>query len=94
MKLLEFIKDYWVLITCLVGFFSAFYVFVKTLVEATRCSLRNDILAIYDRCKTDKEITSYQLESIKKSSDIYKKLKGNSFVKEIVLRVSKFKIID
>ena len=88
MKLLEFIKDYWVLITCLVGFFSAFYVFVKTLVEATRCSLRNDILAIYDRCKTDKEITSYQLESI------YKKLKGNSFVKEIVLRVSKFKIID
>jgi peptidoglycan hydrolase CwlO-like protein len=56
--------------------------------------LRNDILDIYDRCKDSKQITLYQLESIKFSYELYKKLKGNSFVEEIVKRVEQFEIID
>ena len=94
MKVLEFIKDYWVLITCLAGFFSAFFVFVKAIISATKCSLKNDILDIYDRCKDTKTITRYQLESITSSSEIYFKLGGNSFVKEIVNRVKQFQSID
>lgn len=62
--------------------------------EATKCSLRNDILDIYDRCKDKKEITHYQLESIKYSSELYFKLKGNSFVKDVVDRVKDFELID
>jgi hypothetical protein len=34
------------------------------------------------------------LQSIKYSYDVYRKLKGNSFVKEIVEKVNNFEIID
>lgn len=64
------------------------------MIEATKCSLRNDILDIYDRCKDKKQITHYQLESIKYSSDLYFKLKGNSFVEDVVDRVKNFDLID
>ena len=37
----------------------------KAMIEATKCSLRNDILEIYDRCKDSKKITKWQLESIR-----------------------------
>ena len=55
-----------------------------SMIEATKCSLRNDILAVYDRCKDTKQITYYQLQSIKHSAEIYFKLKGYSFVKDVV----------
>lgn len=70
------------------------YKIVKTQNEATKCSLRNDILEIYDRCKDDKKITHYELESIQHSEELYFKLKGNSFVKDVVERVKNFELID
>lgn len=94
MQILEFFKEYWFLITFVGGLAIAFFSFSTAMIEATKCSLRNDILAVYDRCKEKRQITKYQLESINHSSDIYFKLKGNSFVKDIVKRVKNFEIID
>lgn len=94
MVILKFLKEYWVLITFFVGEIGALIVFVKSIQNGTKCSLRNDILDIYDRCKDKKQITLYQLESIKISYELYRKLKGNSFVESIVEKVENFEIID
>lgn len=94
MEIVKIIKDYWVLITFLVSTFLMFAKFYLSMLEATKCSLRNDILDIYDRCKIDKKITHYELEAIKHSSEVYFKLKGNSFVKDVVERVKDFELID
>ena len=94
MEILNFLKEYWVLITFLVGEICAVWTFVHLIVKAIKCTLRNDILDIYDRCKDRQRITHYQLQSIKYSYDVYKKLKGNSFIDEIVAKVNEFKIVD
>ena len=94
MQFLQFIKDYWFSITFLGGILIAIFTFGKSMIEATKCSLRNDILTIYDRCKDDKKITHYQLESIQHSAEIYFKLKGNSFVKSLMKKVETFEVID
>lgn len=94
MEILNFIKEYWTQIVFLFGFLGSFYIFAKSMIESVKCSLRNDILDIYDRCKDNEQITHYQLESIQHSAELYFKLKGNSFVKDIVERVSKFKLVD
>lgn len=91
---MSFIKDYWVQIIFLLGIITSIFAFCRSMIEATKCSLRNDILDIYDRCKDKKQITHYQLESIKYSSDLYFKLKGNSFVEDVVDRVKNFDLID
>ena len=92
--ILEFLKEYWFLITFAGGLAVAFFTFSMAMIQATKCSLRNDILAVYDRCKDKKQITKYQLESINHSADIYFLMKGNSFVKDILERVKKFEIVD
>ena len=93
-EILKFIKEYWVLITFFIGEIGALFVFAKFIFEGIKCSLRNDILDIYDRCKDKKQITHYQLESIQYSYTIYKKLGGNSFVDEIMERIRHFELID
>lgn len=72
----------------------ALFIFAKSILEGIKCSLRNDILDIYDRCKDKKQITHYQLQSIQYSYHLYKKLKGNSFVDDIMKRVEGFELID
>lgn len=94
LSIMEFLKEYWVLIMFFVGEIGVLAVFVKSILEGTKCSLRNDILDIYDRCKDKKQITHYQLESIRYSYQLYNKLKGNSFVEDIMKRVEKFDVID
>lgn len=91
---MEVIKEYWFLITFIGSLVIALCTFSVAMIQATKCSLRNDILAVYDRCKDKKQITKYQLESINHSADIYFLMKGNSFVKDILERVKKFEIID
>lgn len=93
-EILDFLKNNWVIITF---FFTTLVTCLKmynNYIEATRCSLRNDILQIYDSCKDNKQITHYQLSAIKYSSELYFKLKGNSFVRDIVDRVKEFELID
>ena len=94
MIILNFLKEYWVLIVFFIGELSALFVFAKSIIDGIKCSLRNDILDIYDRCKKDKQITHYQLQSIQYSYALYKKLKGNSFVEDIMKRVESFDLID
>ena len=94
METINFIKEYWVQLVFVIGFLISCLGFAKAMIESVKCSLRNDILDIYDRCKDKKEITRYQLQSIKHSYDVYKKLKGNSFVKDIVEKVNNFKVVD
>jgi hypothetical protein len=94
MEVVNFIKTYWVQILFILGLLGAMYKFAKAMLEATKCSLRNDILSIYDRCKDTKKITKYQLESIEYSYKQYKALKGNSFVDAIYKKVHEFELID
>ena len=94
MEIMNFLKDYWVLITFFIGEIGALFVFAKTILKGTKCSLRNDILDIWDKCDEKKQITRYQLQSIEYSYALYKKLKGNSFVDEIMNRIKTFEIID
>ena len=94
MEVIEFIKEYWVLEAFVIGEIGVVWAFIQSIRKGIKCTLRNDILDIYDRCKDKREITHYQLQSIKYSYDVYKKLKGNSFVDEIVNKVNDFKITD
>jgi hypothetical protein len=91
--ILDFLKNYWVLITFFVGEIAALLIFAKYVVEAVKCLLRNDILSIYDRCNPARQITRYQLQSVHLSYAIYKKLKGNSFIDEIMSEIKDFKIV-
>lgn len=94
MNIIEFLEKHWVLITFTITELGALFIFAKTMFEGIKCSLRNDILEIYDRCKDTKTITHYQLQSLEYSYKLYKKLKGNSFVDEIRSRIKTFEIID
>ena len=94
MEILDFIKEYWVIITFFIGEIGVVWAFIQSIKKGIKCTLRNDILDIYDRCKDKQEITRYQLQSIKYSYEVYKKLKGNSFVDDIVKKVNNFKEID
>lgn len=94
MVILDFIKEYWVIITAFLGELGVLYGFIKTIRKSTKCTLRNDILAIYDRCKESGKITHYQMQSINYSYDVYKKLKGNSFVDDIIDRIKDFDLVD
>lgn len=91
MDILSFIKDYWTQIIFLFGLISTLCVQIKSSREGTKCSLRNDILDIYEKCKPTKTISLYQLEAVELSFRLYKKLKGNSFVQEIVKEMRTFK---
>lgn len=94
MEFIEFIRTNWVLITFFIGEIGTLFVFVKSIHRGTKCSLRNDILSIYDRCKPAKEITRYQLQSVHFTYTEYKKLGGNSFVDEIMEEIKEFEIAD
>ena len=92
MVVLDFLKEYWVLITFFIGELWALFLFARYIIDAIKCLLRNDILAIYDKCKDSKTITRYQLQSVHLSYSIYKKLKGNSFIDEIMEEIKNFKM--
>lgn len=94
MPLINFIKEYWTQLIFLVGVLSTLSKISKTNVEATKCSLRNDILSIYDKCKATETISRYDLEAIEHSAKLYFKLGGNSFVEDILRIVRGFKLID
>ena len=94
MDIVNFIKNYWAQIMFIGALLVAMYKFTSAMIEATKCSLRNDILEIYDRCKDKKQITKWQLDSILHSYKIYKALKGNSFVEALVNKVLTFELVE
>lgn len=93
-KILDFVSKYWTLILFFGGFLITMGKYQLAQTRAIKCSLRNDILDIWDRCKDAKKITRYQLQAIEYSYTEYKKLKGNSFVDEIHKRIQTFEILD
>lgn len=90
---MQFIKDYWPQILYAGGIAIAIIAQIRASRQATKCSLRNDILQIYTECKDQKKITLYQLEAISLSYELYKKLKGNSFVQAIYNEVQTYEKI-
>lgn len=94
MEILDFIRTNWVLITFFLGELGVLLAFAKSIHRGTKCSLRNDIVEIYEQCKPTKTITRYQLETVCLSFEEYQKLKGNSFVEKLVEEIKTFKIVD
>lgn len=88
------IKEYWTQIVFAIGLIASLYTIIKNNNEAVKCSLRNDMLEIWDKCKDKKEITKYQLESFMNSRDLYYKKKGDGFIHAIDTQIQTFKIID
>lgn len=91
--MLKFISQYWTQIIFLAGVLGTLATFILVTIEGVKCSLRNDILQIYDMCKKEEKITEYQLEALLMSAELYSKLRGNSFVKEIVEKIKKWEVI-
>lgn len=81
--MIMFIKNYWTQIVFVVGFVIGFIKLEVAYREGTKCSLRNDILSMYNLYRDKKEIPLYDFEAISLSYGLYKKYKGNSFVDSI-----------
>lgn len=94
MELIDFIENHWKVLSFLATELGVFLMFSFAIIQAVKCLLRNDILAIYDRCKDEKKITLWQLDSIEKSFKLYKTLRGNSFIEDLVKKVRTFEIIE
>lgn len=91
---MKFISEYWTQIIFLLSVIGTGATFIIVSVEGVKCSLRNDILQMYMMCKDEKKINTYQYEAILKSAELYFKLRGNSFVKEIVNKIKSWEVID
>ena len=61
--------------------------------EGLKCSLRNDILSIYNANREKKAFTMYDKQAVNYSYQIYKGYKGNSFVDDIVSEMNGWEII-
>jgi hypothetical protein len=94
MQVLDLISKYWGMILFAGSFLIAMGKYQLAQTRAIKCSLRNDILEIWDKARKEKKITKYQLQALELSYAEYKKLKGNSFVDDIHERVKSFEIID
>lgn len=89
---IDFIRNYWTQIIFLFGVLIGLIKYMKNMIEATKCSLRNDMLTIYKNCKNE-QISLYDLEAFNYSYNSYKKLKGNSFIDEINEKIKSYQII-
>ena len=94
MQVLDIISKYWGMILFFGSFLITMGKYQLAQTRAIKCSLRNDILEIWDKARKEKKITKYQLQALELSYAEYKKLKGNSFVDDIHERVKSFEIID
>ena len=94
MEVINFIEEHWRVLGFLFSEIGIFLLFVFAMIQAVKCLLRNDILAIYDRCKDKEEITYWQLQAVEHSYRLYRILRGNSFILDLMKRIRNFKIID
>lgn len=92
--IIDIFAKYWTQIIFLLTVIGTFTTFIIVSIEGVKCSLRNDILQMYMMCKEEKKISTYQYEAILKSAELYFKLRGNSFVKEIVNKINDWEVID
>ena len=93
MEIGKFISNYWTQIIFIVGLAIGFIKLEIAYREGTKCSLRNDILQIYNQYREKREIPLYDFEAISLSYGLYKKYKGNSFVDSIWSEIQTYKKI-
>jgi hypothetical protein len=89
--MIKFITSYWTQIIFLAGFLIGFVKLEIAYREGTKCSLRNDILQIYNQYRENKAIPLYDFEAMSLSYTLYKKYKGNSFVDSVWTEVQSWK---
>jgi hypothetical protein len=89
--MIKFITSYWTQIIFLAGFIIGFVKLEIAYREGTKCSLRNDILQIYNQYRENKAIPLYDFEAMSLSYTLYKKYKGNSFVDSVWTEVQSWK---
>lgn len=77
----------------IIGVLSAFFVWIKRLVDGQKCQLRSDMLKTYYKHKDEKKIRQYEFENFIYMYKAYKALKGNSFIDEIYSVVTDWEII-
>lgn len=75
------------------GTISAFFVWIKRLVEGQKCQLRSDMLRTYYKHKDEGVIRQYELENFMLMYKAYKALKGNSFIDIIQQEVTDWEIV-
>lgn len=80
---MKFITQYWTQFIFIAGLAIGFVKLEIAYREGTKCSLRNDILQIYNQYRNEKAIPLYDFEALSLSYGLYKKYKGNSFVDSI-----------
>lgn len=81
-------------LTVITGVLSAFFVWIKRLVEGQKCQLRSDMLKLYYKHKNKKTIRQYEYENFMLMFKAYKALKGNSFIDEIYNVVTHWEIVS
>ncbi len=81
-------------LTVVIGTLSAFFIWIKRLVEGQKCQLRSDMLHTYYKHKNQKKIRQYEYENFMFMFKAYKALKGNSFIDEIYNVVTHWEIIS
>ena len=91
--MMKFITTYWAQIIFVTTMIIASVKMWVAYREGTKCSLRNDILAIYNQYKEERKMPLYDFEAISLSYSLYKKLKGNSFVDSIWAEIQSYKKI-
>lgn len=91
--MIKFITSYWTQIIFIGGIVIGFIKLELAYREGTKCSLRNDILQIYNEYRDRKEIPLYDFEAMSLSYGVYKKYHGNSFVDSIFTEVQSWKKI-
>lgn len=92
-EILDFLREYWVLITFFMGEVLLLIKYITSINNGIKCTLRNDIVEIYELCKDKKEITYYQYQTVCMSYEEYKKLKGNSFIDGLMETIKTFKVV-
>lgn len=91
--MINFITNYWTQIIFIGGLIIGFIKLEIAYREGTKCSLRNDILQIYNQYKDKKEIPLYDFEATTLSYSLYKKYHGNSFVDSVMAEMQTWKKI-
>ena len=80
-------------LTVITGVLSAFFIWIKRLVEGQKCQLRSDMLRIYYKHKDKKQVHQYDFENFALMYKAYKALKGNSFIDKIYDDVTEWEVI-
>lgn len=79
-------------VSVLTGIVSAFFVWIKRLVEGQKCQLRSEMLSTYHKHKDEGVLRQYELENFILMYKAYKALKGNSFIDIIYNEVKEWKV--